>query len=69
MDATVLSRRNRIVALTRYRGADDPLVCELRRDVAVDALARHVARVVAEAQLTPAHRRRIADLLAPASAA
>ena len=64
IDPDVLRRRNRLSALTRYRGTTDPEVVELRRDAAADALVRHVSRVLATSPpLTPAQRREVAALL------
>ncbi|WP_300016875.1 hypothetical protein [Pseudonocardia sp.] len=64
VDPALLSRRQRLNALQRHRGATDPEVVELRCAVAADALARHVARVLATSPpLTPAQRRRVAELL------
>lgn len=63
VDSALLSRRQRLNALQRHRPTD-PEVIALRRDVAADALARHVAHVVAcSPPLTRAQRRRVVELL------
>lgn len=41
-----LTKRARLAALHRHRGADDPAVVEAAADLAVEGLAEHIARVV-----------------------
>jgi hypothetical protein len=65
-DPAVFSRRNRLNAMQRHHGRDDPRVVEMRREVAADAIARYVRKVVDEAPpLTADQRDAIAALLRP----
>lgn len=66
MSARKYHHRARIAALTRSRTPDDPELVGARRDLEVEMLAEHVARVVAAAPpLTSEQRQRIAALLRP----
>lgn len=56
--------RNRLAAMERWHGPDDPRTINARRDHKAEALAAHIARVVAEAPpLTHEQRDRLAVLL------
>jgi hypothetical protein len=63
----LFTRRARLAALTRHRGAEAPEVVALRGEVQVAALVRYVRRVLDQAPpLTPEQRRQlVAEVLTP----
>ncbi len=64
------SRSGRLNVMRRHHGSDDPRVVELHREVAADAIARYVARVVdAAPPLSDEQANRIAALLRSPAAA
>lgn len=64
MPSAIKSARGRFAALNRYREDDDPELIEAQRDLAAEVLAKHVAKVVADAPpMTPEQRDRIAAIL------
>lgn len=62
--------RNRLVALERWHGPDDPRTIEARRDHKEQALADHIRRVVDEAPpLTAEQRDRLSSIVRGGDAA
>ena len=62
--------RNRLVALERWHGPDDPRTIEARQDHKALTLEEHIRRVVDEApKLRPEQRDRLASLLRGGSVA
>lgn len=60
------AERARVASLTRSRQPDDPELVAARRDLRAELLARHVARVVADAPpLSDDQLARVAALLNP----